>query len=401
MKKKLLIGMLALPLAFAVNVNAARVTSDYVTYDYNFNVSKIEHVNNGHTKQYYYLRGMNASEVPAIGASSGVHYYYYFGPKNVDVPINCGDSGCYFYRDKMNAMNKYVNEGSGTLSERLNNINTQSFVDSLEIGPAYSNTSALEVARCSDLEKENNDIYINTTSGYWFYNNNFNNFYIIKSVEENGKNKLFISKAYEVEKSPAPIYKRFQYLITSKHHKTIQGNIDTDSSIFSNNPYTNTGLNFTVKIGKITDKSYLSDIANNKANAYENFKNYAKNAEGNTYTFNYYEAQGYHFDTANLELDPNYYYFVYITHDDGGVSIEDYSDIMISRVSTDSDGVGVTLAAFEDLGEFATPETGESTPTTKPKNPKTGVEDLVYLVPVVLFGGLGVVALTRKKTSFR
>ena len=85
-------------------------------------------------------------------------------------------------------------------------------------------------------------------------------------------------------------------------------------------------------------------------------------------------------------------YYVYIYYDNDG-SLLDYSDVIIAKADNGF------LSLFNDYGDYRVGETSSN--TTTPKNPKTGVEDMIYLVPVVLLGGFAAVALTRRKTSFR
>jgi len=351
MKKKLLIGMLALPLAFSMNVKADNATIGTLDTS-GVNVEWYE--TNTKVNQHNKLKTTGLkSDTDAIDYT----YYIFFKNDSTAPKITLSSSG---YSIDFNNTDKY-----GSYFEKATNDSGETF--------SYFHIP-------TDLQT--------------FYENNLDLYYTI--LEEAASKTNSTAPTFKIS-TPKKLNRLAYKNLSERIYVHSINAVPNDYHVWFNDTiYAKERLNF--KIGKITDSNLIKN-ANSSQSYYTQLLAYAKSdsnghtgvIEGANNTPNnnviYDAMSGY---------DENSYYYVYFWFDDYDLEDIDY----YSWDNTLIDKPHLEYHRNINVGE--TEEyTVETTPTAKPKNPKTGVEDLVYLVPVVLFGGLGVVALTRKKTSFR
>ena len=357
MKKGLLLITAIMSAAIIGNVNAAsRYSGANITYEYDFGDIEVNHINNGHTKQYIQISGEELKTTPEGGEST---YYLCWTRKNEFAPFKeSATSGVY----------------------------------TIDLPPVQSDNNNIDHSACFIVNKaEGGDEFapINAVAhARWIFEEDYNYFYFIQKIH-NTDDSEYTERYYVSEPITAVIDdfeqgKKYEFMIKGKGY---DGSSDTYSSAFSIVPYYNTGLTRNIKIVKIEDMSIIKNYANKKSGAYTDLVNYIKNNTG-------FSAQNkfsdFKFDASTLQLEANAFYGVYFSYDTTGRL--DYTDAVITR----ADSKGIYLAEFDDFGEFL--DTKTEVKGDNVKNPKTGLAKYYWIAPVVvlLVGSLFVIIKKNK-----
>lgn len=204
----------------------------------------------------------------------------------------------------------------------------------------------------------------------------------------------FVVLGQKLERPKYPVYAEMFFATMLTYDRTqLSFNLPTSKE---------TKRNFTLKIGKITDKNILNGIKNNNGESWNSLLEYAKNSNAifnkklttpNKMEPSYISSDGG--ELINLNLDDKAYYYMYVVFDDENGKYYPASGLTIAKASVYNDGtwymffLGDKEFKWDDFGTDQTGTAtvdGKTTGTTakKPsKLPKTGTIGIGFIVVII------------------
>ena len=348
---------LLLCFSFAVGVNFVSADSEYVTYTSsdNYQIDIEEDIGNAGSSVYVYLNGSNGK----IELEDNIEYYAYFvNSENEKLPNMIGDRG----------------DCNIESSRQLNNFNS--------------------VLALKDNE---NDAQILVTED-WYLAAGYDYIYIIKQTYNRSDYKYYC----EATEEPIQVGKPSLPTIENRYHVFVFGDEDQTLSVFPYFPYDGSETNrygeakMITKIGMINDDNVLNKFRTGASDSYSSLLEYAKNADGKTWT--YYDYDKYNMSLDGFDVINGAYYYIYTTYTDSdglyrnldGVSlVMGEHDMLVNDIVWDSNYEDISYESLDGFGMASENIT----------NPKTGIISIYLASAAMIISLISLLIYKRKVVS--
>lgn len=193
-----------------------------------------------------------------------------------------------------------------------------------------------------------------------------------------------------------------------------QGETESTTYMNFNFPSATENRKFTIKIGKVTDKSILSKIQKNDYSGIQELLTYAKkngsvfSKELTTTSIAYYSYKDVLFDGRKL-LENQQYYYIYVEFDDENGKYYPIEGVTLGKASFSTSSSNWDLWAYtksefkwDDLNSTYTPTDKKTDNTTATgKLPQTGASIVIYVaITLVIVAGV-IFAIKYKKYNIK